>query len=94
MLFLSFFFLVTSHGLKSFISCSMSWQIIQQKDRYYSEVLTLLFPAPISNEGERMKISCFKCLYQRSLSVINLYDAVIQKFIFSPAESLASAFEK
>jgi len=61
MLFLSFFFfLVTSRGLKSFISCSMSWQIIQQKDRYYSKVLTLLFPAPISNEGERMKTSCFK----------------------------------
>lgn len=31
--FLSVFFLVTSHGLKSSISCSMSWQIIQQKDR-------------------------------------------------------------
>lgn len=29
--------LVISHGLKSSISCSTSWQIIQQKDRYYSK---------------------------------------------------------
>lgn len=66
MLFLSFCFLVTSHGLKSFISCSTSWQIIQQKDRYYSKVLTLLFPAPMSSEGERMKTSWFKkCWSQR-----------------------------
>lgn len=66
MLFLSFCLLVTSHGLKSFISCSTSWQIIQQKDRYYSKVLTLPFPAPMSSEGERMKTSWFKkCLSQR-----------------------------
>lgn len=56
------FLLVTSHGLKSFISCSMSWQIIQPKDRYYSKVLTLLFPAPYQVRERKQAVLRSACI--------------------------------
>lgn len=39
----------------------MSWQIIQQKDRYYSKILTLLFLFQYQmSEGERIKEAVFR----------------------------------